>query len=54
MEAVVDYIEEMELAILDFPEWLQCPYCGDEGTWQSLSSSGHTCCREFLQELEGN
>ena len=54
MEAVVDYIEEMELAVLDFPEWLQCPYCGDEGTWQSLVDSGHNCCREFLQELGGD
>lgn len=52
MQVAIDYTEEMELEVLDFPEWLKCPYCGDEGTWQSLSNSGHICCREFLQEFE--
>ena len=54
MKAAIDYTEEMELEILDFPEWLQCPYCGDEGTELMLASSGHSCCREFLRELEEN
>lgn len=53
MEATIDYIEEMELEVMDFTEWLQCPYCGDEGTYQSLTNSGHTCCQQFLHELEG-
>lgn len=52
MEAAIDYIEKLELDVLDFPEWIQCPYCGGEGTRQSLNDSGHSCCQEFLQELD--
>jgi hypothetical protein len=37
---------------IEFPEWLQCPYCGDEGTKEGLSRFGHTCCRRYLKELE--
>ncbi|MDD5697824.1 MAG: hypothetical protein PHH77_04330 [Victivallaceae bacterium] len=53
MEAAIDYFEETILDEPDFPEWLQCPYCGDEGTESMLAGSGHNCCREFLRELEG-
>ena len=47
MQVLLEY-EEPE--VLDFPEWLRCPYCGDEGTRQNLEDSGHTCCQEFLNE----
>ncbi|MDD5599744.1 MAG: hypothetical protein PHV82_17500 [Victivallaceae bacterium] len=53
METAIDYFEEIALDMPEFPEWLCCPYCGDEGTEQMLKNSGHSCCREFLQEFEG-
>ncbi|MDD5598179.1 MAG: hypothetical protein PHV82_09550 [Victivallaceae bacterium] len=54
MQPAIDYFEETISDEPEFPEWLQCPYCGDEGTELMLENSGHACCREFLRELEEN
>jgi hypothetical protein len=52
MEAVIDRAEEVRNDELEFPEWLTCPYCGDEGTKQNLRNYGHYCCRQFLLEID--
>jgi hypothetical protein len=43
---------DADIEVIEFPEWLECPECGQDGTKFDLKRSGHSCCRKFLKELE--